>query len=152
MKKLIGTRPSGGFTLIELMIVVAIVAILATVALPAYQSYAQRARFTEVIAATGPAKTAIDICVQTGGSDCTAAGNNAVGYDTGTNAQKIDSGITTDYVASVAVTGSNNPNLWTITATATNELDGLTFIQIGTEDNGRVIWTAAGSCTAAGLC
>ena len=44
-----------GFTLIELMIVVAIVAILAAVALPAYQTYTKRAKFSEVIAATGAA-------------------------------------------------------------------------------------------------
>ena len=54
-----------GFTLIELMIVVAIVAILASVGMPAYQKYTQRAQFSEVIAATGPAKTAVEICYQT---------------------------------------------------------------------------------------
>ncbi|ART82927.1 prepilin-type cleavage/methylation domain-containing protein [Oceanisphaera profunda] len=144
MRKLIGTRPSGGFTLIELMIVVAIVAILATVALPAYQTYAQRARFTEVIAATGPAKTAIDICVQTGGSDCAAAGNSAV----------PDSAVKTDTVAGVAVTttGTNNEGPWIITATDTNTVSASTFILTGTAKDGRVTWVSAGSCTAAGLC
>lgn len=143
MKQPISPRPSLGFTLIELMIVVAIVAILAVIALPAYQSYVQRARFTEVIAATGPAKTAIDICVQIGGPDCAAAGNNAVA-----------SGVGTVYVDNVAVTGTDP---WLITATATNELNAETFVLQGAKDNGRVLWLSnptanAGSCVAANLC
>ncbi|MGL5500067.1 MAG: pilin, partial [Plesiomonas shigelloides] len=58
-------KKQSGFTLIELMIVVAIVAILAAVALPAYQTYTLRAKYSEVIAAAGPAKTAVEVCVQT---------------------------------------------------------------------------------------
>lgn len=42
-------KRQSGFTLIELMIVVAIVAILAAIALPAYQSYTKKAKFSEVI-------------------------------------------------------------------------------------------------------
>lgn len=57
-------KRQSGFTLIELMIVVAIVAILAAIALPAYQTYALRAKFSEVIAAAGPAKTAFEVCAQ----------------------------------------------------------------------------------------
>ncbi|MCV3287385.1 prepilin-type N-terminal cleavage/methylation domain-containing protein [Aeromonas media] len=58
-------KRQSGFTLIELMIVVAIVAILAAIALPAYQTYSLRAKFSEVIAAAGPAKTAFEVCAQT---------------------------------------------------------------------------------------
>ena len=56
-----------GFTLIELMIVVAIIGILAAVALPAYQTYTARAEFTETTLAAASLKTAVVVCAQTQG-------------------------------------------------------------------------------------
>lgn len=59
-------RTQQGFTLIELMIVVAIIGILAAVGLPMYRDYTIRARMAEVVAAAGPCRDAVTAWVQSG--------------------------------------------------------------------------------------
>ena len=71
-----------GFTLIELMIVVAIIGILAAVALPAYQDYTIRARASEVILAASSARTAITEAAQNANGDMTSVG---IGVEIGTS-------------------------------------------------------------------
>ena len=68
MKHQMKKRAQQGFTLIELMIVVAIIGILAAVALPAYQDYTKRAKVSEVVLAASAGKTTISEYVNTNGA------------------------------------------------------------------------------------
>ena len=134
-----------GFTLIELMIVIAIIAILASLALPAYQTYAKKAKFSEVVMATTAVKSAIDICYQTKGdlTVCDATDSQTV-LNASTNATAGD------HVFSVAVTD----DLATITATGAAPVDDATYIIVPTPANGSLTWNLdeTSTCLTQGLC
>lgn len=125
-----------GFTLIELMIVIAIVGILAAVALPAYQNYTKRAQFTDVVSSVVPIRNAIDVCVQTG----TAIASCAIGADLKADAEA------SARVTSVVWDGTAR----TITATGL----GVNYVLTGTENTSlnTVSWAISGTCLAANLC
>ena len=103
-----------GFTLIELMIVVAIIGILAAVALPAYQDYTARAKVSEVVLAASACRTAISEASQTGFAAAPAAANSfGCGEDaTGPVSQYVKT-ITTSTAGVITVEAQNISQLGT---------------------------------------
>ncbi len=104
-----GRCPSQGFTLIELMIVVAIIGILAAVAFPAYQNYVVKAKMSEVLLAASQCRTTISDVYLTGSTVPVA---NAWGCEvTVPNASRYVATITTDSNGLIKVATSTDPSL-----------------------------------------
>lgn len=97
-----------GFTLIELMIVVAIIGILAAVALPAYQDYTVRAKMSEVVLAASGCRTAITETVQSAASQLPAA--NAWGCESSVSTSQYVAKVETSTTGKVTVSSQNIKN------------------------------------------
>jgi type IV pilus assembly protein PilA len=107
------TQNQKGFTLIELMIVVAIIGILAAIALPAYQNYTARAKVSEVILAATTCKTAISEASQSGFRTARTGNDFGCGEDdTGPISQYVQS-IQTSSAGVITVAARNIPQLGT---------------------------------------
>ena len=136
-------KKQSGFTLIELMIVVAIIGILAAIAVPQYQQYTNKAKFTEVVNATAPMKNAVEICITSLG----LTSGTIAGCGNGSNGMPAAQGAYGN-VSSVAATDAG-----VVTATANNTVAGIagaTFTLTPTIENGSIKWAKA--CNPTNLC
>jgi len=127
-----------GFTLIELMIVIAIIGILAAVALPAYQDYTTRAKVTEAMVAADGCKTSVSEYLQSNGAfpaDAATAGCSSN---------------TTKYVSAIAVSATDASISVTIQGTGVTGLDTKKLILEPTSDNARQTALATGATAIAG--
>lgn len=124
-----------GFTLIELMIVVAIIGILAAIAIPQYQDYVARSQVSEAVQLMGGAKTAIEEEVSQSGDFPTDDGTS-----TDTTLESLGIKVSGSYVASMAATptssGSSSGRLTVTMATTgvSDEIDGLTISMVRAAD------------------
>jgi len=149
-----------GFTLIELMIVVAIIGILAAVAIPAYSDYTKKAKSTELVQGVSALKTAVEICIAEMDdlAVCDAKLNGIPPNLPDDAATGID-GSAGAAVAGTKFTGAKSVANGVITVAATTDLLGKTdntkgviYTLTPTIGVAGVSWVSSGSCVVDGFC
>ena len=128
-----GQNTQAGFTLLELLMVIAVIGILATIAVPRLQNYSQKAKFTEVINIAGSYKMAVEKCIaDTGGLDKCDANSNGIPAPITNGAGKVASLGVVDGV--ITATGNND------------DFSGATYIIRPTTTDSTISWAVGGTC------
>ena len=142
-----------GFTLIELMIVVAIIGILAAVAIPQYQNYVARTQMSEALSLASGSKVALAEYFQSNGVFPADNGTAGLGVNTTIKGKYVTSVTVSDAAAIAAGGGVPAVGAKGILTVSLNEADthallkGGSMILTGTDTGGSIIWVCSGSAT-----
>ncbi|HDX1192230.1 TPA: prepilin peptidase-dependent pilin [Pasteurella multocida] len=113
MKKAIFFSIKKGFTLIELMIVIAIIAILATIAVPSYQNYTKKAAISELLQAAAPYRAEVELCIYNT--------NSTTNCNAGSHGIHADAAASKKYLKAITVKAG------VITVTGQGSLEGISY-------------------------